>query len=134
MGEFPAAPRRPPYPSAVIPDKTSLSVRDAFTTHWIRHYGWPELDVSDQGPEFVGHEFVNYVATSAALHHFIDSQSPWQQGLSLLSATRDVWRDLLHQRFKKTTAEPNSKTHDFHIQDRYFWVVVTPEGITISFK
>ena len=32
---------------------------------------------------------------------------------------------------QKTTAEPNSKDHDSHIQDRLFWAGGTPEGITI---
>ena len=62
-----------------IADKTSQTVRDAFSTLWVKHYGWPDLVVSDQGPEFVGHEFANYVG-QVCLHHFIDSQSPWQQG------------------------------------------------------
>ena len=64
----------------VIPDKTSESVRDAFSEHWIRHYSWPELLITDQGPEFVGHEFTTYIAQGGCLQHFIDSQSPWQQG------------------------------------------------------
>ena len=62
-----------------IPDKTSATVRDAFAQLWVKHYSWPDLVVSDQGPEFVGHEFTTYVGQSC-LHHFIDSQSPWQQG------------------------------------------------------
>ena len=36
--------------------------------------------MTDQGPEFVGHEFSTYVGENGCLHHFIDSQSPWQQG------------------------------------------------------
>ena len=35
---------------------------------------------------------------------------------------------------QKTTAEPNSKDHDSHIQDRSFWAGGTPEGITILTK
>ena len=66
--------------AVVIPDKTSLSARNAFATAWVKHYGWPELVVTDQGPEFVGHEFATYVGENGSLHHFIDSQSPWQQG------------------------------------------------------
>ena len=65
---------------SVIPDKTSVTVRDAFSKEWIRHYGWLELVVTNQGPEFIGHEFVDYIAEGACLQHFIDSQSPWQQG------------------------------------------------------
>ena len=62
-----------------FPNKTSRAVRDGFAECWLKHYSWPELLVTDQGPEFVGHEFANYVA-QGSLHHFIDSQSPWQQG------------------------------------------------------
>ena len=47
--------------ACAIPDKTSQSARDAFADVWIKHYGWPELIVTDQGPEFVGHEFVTYI-------------------------------------------------------------------------
>ena len=39
-----------------------------------------ELLVSGQGPEFTGHEFPTYVGENECLHHFIGSQSPWQQG------------------------------------------------------
>ena len=66
--------------ACIIPDKTSLTTRNAFASSWIKHYGWPELVVTDQGPEFVGHEFSTYVGENGCLHHFIDSQSPWQQG------------------------------------------------------
>ena len=66
--------------ACLIPDKTSLTTRNAFASSWIKHYGWPELVVTDQGPEFVGHEFSTYVGENGCLHHFIDSQSPWQQG------------------------------------------------------
>ena len=63
-----------------LPDKTSQSAKNGFADVWIKHSSWPELVVTDQGPEFVGHEFVTYVGENGCLHHFIDSQSPWQQG------------------------------------------------------
>ena len=34
---------------AIIPDKRSATVRDAFSKEWVRHYGCPELVVTDQG-------------------------------------------------------------------------------------
>ena len=34
---------------AIIPDERSISARDAFSKEWIRHCGWPELVVTDQG-------------------------------------------------------------------------------------
>ena len=46
----------------VMPDKTSASARDALAKAWIKHYGWMELLVTDQGPEFIGCEFSTYVA------------------------------------------------------------------------
>ncbi len=66
--------------ACVMPDKTSKTTRDAFANLWIKHYSWPELIVTDQGPEFTGHEFSSYVGEHGTLQHFIDSQSPWQQG------------------------------------------------------
>ena len=63
-----------------VPDNTSASVARDFATHWHKHYWMPELPITDQGPEFVGKEFTSCVADHACLHHFIDSQSPWQQG------------------------------------------------------
>ena len=47
--------------ACVMPDKTSKSARNAFADAWIKHYGWMELLVTDQGPEFTGHEFSSYV-------------------------------------------------------------------------
>ena len=63
-----------------MPDKTSQSTRDAFAQLWIKHYSWPELLVTDQGPEFIGHAFTTYVGENGCLQLYIDSQSPWQQG------------------------------------------------------
>ena len=85
--------------ACTVPDKTSKSAKEGFSIVWVKHYGWPELLVSDQGPEFVGSEFVTYVGENGCLHHFIDSQSPWQQGRteraggSLKEDLRDVIED-----------------------------------------
>ena len=62
------------------PDKTSENVTKAFASVWTKHYGMPELLITDQGTEFTGREFTTYVAQNSCLQHFIDSQSPWQQG------------------------------------------------------
>ena len=82
---------------AVIPDKTAISARDAFAREWIKHYSWPELLVTDQGPEFTANEFTRYVASGATLHHFIDSQSPWQQGRTERAggAVKDMLKDVV---------------------------------------
>ena len=66
--------------ACTMPDQTSKSTREAFASIWIKHYGWPELLVTDQGPEFIGHEFTQYVGENGCIQHYIDSQSQWQQG------------------------------------------------------
>ena len=82
-----------------IKDKQSSTVREAFARCWIKHYGAPELLVTDQGPEFLGGEFTKYIAEQGCVHHTIDSQSPWQQGRteraggSLKENLRDAVRD-----------------------------------------
>ena len=63
-----------------VPDKSSATVANAFAMHWHKHYKMPELIITDQGTEFTGKEFTSYVADHVCLHHFIDSQSSWQQG------------------------------------------------------
>ena len=65
---------------AKFPDKRSITARGAFSKDWVRHYGWPVLVVTDQGPEFTGKEFTEYLGEAGCLQRFIDSQSPWQQG------------------------------------------------------
>ena len=52
--------------ACLMPNKTSVSARDALANAWIKHYGWMELLVTDQGPEFVGREFSTYVAENDA--------------------------------------------------------------------
>ena len=48
-------------------DKQSDTVRDAFARSWIKHYGAPELLVTDQGPEFLGGEFTRYLSEQACV-------------------------------------------------------------------
>ena len=48
--------------------------------HWVKHHGWPEIVIHDQGPEFMGHDFQNAMAAQGILIVPIDSQSPWQNG------------------------------------------------------
>ena len=47
---------------------------------WVKHYGWPEIIVHDQGPEFMGNEFQNPAGAAGVLTMPINSQSPWQNG------------------------------------------------------
>ena len=51
-----------------------------FQIAWVKHYGWPEIIVHDQGPEFMGNEFQNRAGAAGVLTMPIDSQSPWQNG------------------------------------------------------
>ena len=38
--------------TALIPDKTALTVRNAFIQNWVGHYGVPQIVLSDNGKEF----------------------------------------------------------------------------------
>ena len=49
-----------------------------FKIAWVKHCGWPEIIVHDQGPEFMGSEFQNPAGAAGVLTMPIDSQSPWQ--------------------------------------------------------
>ena len=51
-----------------------------FKIAWVKHYGWPEIIVHDQGPEFRRIEFQNPAGAAGVLTMPIDSQSPWQNG------------------------------------------------------
>ena len=59
---------------------TAKAVMSEFKAVWVKHYGWPEIIVPDQGPEFRGSEFQNPAGAAAVLTMPIDSQSPWQNG------------------------------------------------------
>ena len=48
--------------------------------HWVKHYGWPEIVIHDQGPEFMGHAIQVAMAAQGIRTVPIDSQSPWQNG------------------------------------------------------
>ena len=51
-----------------------------FKIAWVKHFGWPEIIVHDQRPEFMGNEFQNPAGVGGVLTMPIDSQSPWQNG------------------------------------------------------
>ncbi len=53
---------------------------DAFKHCWVKHYGYPETLVHDQGTEFMGRDFQNALAAAGVMTIPIDSQSPWQNG------------------------------------------------------
>ena len=59
---------------------TAKTVMKEFKIVWVKHYGWLEIIVHDQGPEFMGNEFQNLAGAAGVLTMPIDSQSPWQNG------------------------------------------------------
>ena len=61
-------------------NNTAKTVMKEFKIAWVKHYGWPEIIVHDQGPEFMGNEFQNPAGAAGVLTMPIDSQSPWQNG------------------------------------------------------
>ena len=61
-------------------NNTAKTVMKEFKIAWVKHYGWPEIIVHDQGPEFMGNEFQKPAGAAGVLTMPIDSQSPWQNG------------------------------------------------------
>eukprot|EP00973_Karenia_brevis_P041240 5705924-Karenia_brevis.AAC.1 len=62
------------------PRKNPTNVSKALASVWVKHCGMPELLITDQGGEFTGRDFTQYIAGQAGLQHVIDAQSPFQQG------------------------------------------------------
>ena len=62
------------------PTELARAFRHAGARRETKHYGWPEIIVHDQGPEFMGNEFQNPAGAAGVLTMPIDSQSPWQNG------------------------------------------------------
>eukprot|EP00973_Karenia_brevis_P083346 11559380-Karenia_brevis.AAC.1 len=63
-----------------VPNKNPINVARGFASVCVKHYGMPELLITNQGGEFTGSEFATDIAEHAGLQHFIYAQSPWQQG------------------------------------------------------
>ena len=55
---------------------TADAVMSEFKAVWVKHYGWPEIIVHDQGPEFMESGFRNPAGAAGVLTMPIDSQSP----------------------------------------------------------
>ena len=43
-----------------VEDTKAMTTKHAFAAGWVKHYGWPEMVVCDQGPEFLGRDFSRY--------------------------------------------------------------------------
>eukprot|EP00435_Cladocopium_sp_Y103_P027783 s3983_g6.t2 len=64
----------------IAKDKQASTVLEAFCRAWIAHYGPPALVVADQGREFIGHQFTDYLGQMGVPVHFINARSPWENG------------------------------------------------------
>ena len=64
----------------IVKDKQASTVLETFCRAWIAHYGPPALVVADQGREFIGHQFTDYVGHMGVPVHFINARSPWENG------------------------------------------------------
>ena len=45
----------------IVKDKQASTVLETFCSVWVAHYGPPALVVADQGREFIGHQFTDYL-------------------------------------------------------------------------
>ena len=58
---------------------TAHALMSEFKAVGVKHYGWPEIQVHEQGPEFMRSEFQNPAGAAGVLTMPIDSQSPWKK-------------------------------------------------------
>eukprot|EP00435_Cladocopium_sp_Y103_P008346 s2034_g2.t1 len=64
----------------MVKDKQAGTVLETFCRAWIAHYGPPALVIADQGREFIGHQFTDYLGQMGVPVHFINARSPWENG------------------------------------------------------
>ena len=60
---------------------TSEEAWRTFNEAWVRPFGAPEVVLSDAGAEFMK-EFANGLELNSVLHHVVDADSPWQNGIA----------------------------------------------------
>ena len=76
-----------------------------FAKDWLRHYGPPEIVVTDGGGEFQG-VFAQNLSESGSFHHVTDSHSPWQNGRTEVGGGEIKTRcELSEEYFKPQTDE-----------------------------
>ncbi len=68
---------------------------------WVAHYGPPNLLVCDQGREFTGAAFVDYLNQYGIPVHFIDVRAPWQN--SRTEKAGDIYKNRLETVIHETT-------------------------------
>ena len=81
----------------------------SFQRTWLRHYGMPEVVVTDGGPEFKA-EFANKTAQAGIFHHVTDAHAPWQNGPT--ERMNSVYREHLEmamREFEPTNAEEHEQ-------------------------
>ena len=66
--------------TAPIPDKTALTVRNAFIQHWIGHYGVPQIVLSDNGKEFKNDLLQDACKQLGIEQRFTSSRTPQTNG------------------------------------------------------
>eukprot|EP00439_Symbiodinium_sp_Y106_P052731 s3255_g7.t1 len=60
--------------------RSPITVRQNLSKFWIAPFGVPELLICDQGPEFSGEQFVEFMSQMGTAIHFTDGASPWKNG------------------------------------------------------
>ena len=83
-------------------DKRAETVCAKFMQSWVAHYGAPKLLVCDQGREFTGAAFVDYLNQYGVPIHFIDVRAPWQN--SRTEKAGDIYKNRLETVIHETTA------------------------------
>ena len=68
--------------AGVIADRSSKSVIEFFTRHWVPLLGAPVRLVADQGREFVSESFQEYCSSHSILLWHAAVQSPWQNSVA----------------------------------------------------
>ena len=61
-------------------DARAITVRQALGRAWIAPFGVPEVLICDQGPEFVGEQFVEFMSQMGTAIHYTDGSTPWKNG------------------------------------------------------
>ena len=61
------------------PSLSAQKAWEAFSEGWLKHYGAPEVLVTDAGTEFK-QQFASHLDEIGIYHHVTDSHSPWQNG------------------------------------------------------
>ena len=71
---------------------TAANMALMFKKERVKHYGWPEIIVHDQGNEFMGKAFQNMCSEQGIMTVPIDSQSPWHPlGKMEKRNVQEVW-------------------------------------------